>query len=273
MKKLLYFIFALFAVACSPKHERTIVTSTDSPNPDKLTIYINYKQKVGDYVVTVKCLVDTVGGENTLRGYDLSETDNAIRGESTLYFKSETDSFEIKVDDFTDYALYNNKLPLKDGMIIEADYTPYKISSDHEDKLLETNSQFFFFDIDFDGEKELFINSYDTFIKGHSEFIIYKRSENRIMTEEPYKLNDYVRIDTFNKELHIPYVNVGEMCTAPGYVSYRIEREMKYAHGNIVAKNVYQPFQIEKWQKNSIYNIYEVKGDTLLFKETIDKAE
>ena len=136
MKKLLYFIFALFAVACSPKHERTIVTSTDSPNPDKLTIYINYKQKVGDYAVTVKCLVDTVGGENTLRGYDLSETDNAIRGESTLYFKSETDSFEIKVDDFTDYALYNNKLPLKDGMIIEADYTPYKISSDHEDKLL-----------------------------------------------------------------------------------------------------------------------------------------
>lgn len=273
MKKLLYFTFALFAVACGSNHERIIITPTDSLNSDKLTIYINYKQKVGDYAVTVECIIDTVRGENTLRGYNLPETDNAIRGESTLYFKSEADDFTIEVDDFTDYALYNNELPLKDGMIIEADYTPYEISSNQEDRLLETNSQFFFFDIDFDGEKELFINSFDTFIKGHSEFIIYKMSENRIMTEEPYKLNDYMRIDTVNKELHIPYVNVGEMCTAPGYISYRIERELKYDKGNLVAKNVYKPYQIEMWQENSVYDIYEVKGDTLLFKETLDKAQ
>lgn len=276
MKKLLYIIISLLAVACGIEHERIIIIPTDSLDSNKLTIFINYKQKVGDYVVIVKCLVDTVGGENTLSGYNLPKTDNAVRGESTLYFKSETDSFEVKVGDFTDYVLYNNKMPLKDGMIIVADYTPYNISSIQEEMLLETNSPFFFFDIDYDGEKELFINSFDTFIKGHSMYTIYKPSENRILSEEPYlAISDYVRIDTVNKQLHLPYVNAGEMCTAPGYISYKVEREMKYDSNirNLSVKNIYKPYRIEVWQKDNIYGIYEVIGDTLLFKETIDKAK
>ncbi len=249
--------------------------SSNALRSDKLTVNILYKQKVGEYDVRVECLIDTVNSENVFLGYNYPETDNAIRGESTLRFVSVNDSFEVKLPDFTEHGLYNNTLPLSDGMTIEAEYTPYKPTANNEDFLLLTNSPFFFFDIDFDGEEELLINSYDTFLKGHSEFTIYKRSENRILTEPPYDaITDYTQIDTVNRLLHIPHVNAGEMCTAPGYVSYRIEREVKYDNShNFAIKNVYKPYRLETWLKDNIYKTYEIDGKTISYKGIVNKVE
>ncbi len=281
--KLIYNAILLCAFICfewSCKNENGVTNSnynsSHEQNHSRLTININYNQKVADYTVRLKCLVDTTEGANTLMGYNSPKTNYAIRGESVLSFNSEVDSFDVKIADFTDARLYNNTLPLKDSMTLFIDYSPYKIKANKGDCLFETDSPFFFFDIDFDGEKELFINSYDTFIKGHSEFSIYKRSENRILTDEPYNdISDYVRIDTTKRLLHIPHQNIGEMTTAPGYLSYRIERELKYDREkhNLSLKNVYVPYRIEIWEKENIYKIYEVKGDTILLKETINKAK
>ena len=265
---------------CSYKNENGVTNYNYNSIPEqdcsRLTINILYNQKVENYTVRLKCLVDTTEGANIFMGYNPPKSNYAIRGESVLSFSSELDSFDIKIPDFTDSNLYNNTLPLKDGMTLSVDYSPYKAKTNNGECLLETDSPFFFFDIDFDGEKELFINSYDTFIKGHSEFSIYKRSENTILTVEPYNtITDYVRIDTTKRLLHIPYQNIGEITTAPGYVSYRIERKMIYDNQkhNLALKNIYVPYRIEIWQNENIYKIYEVNGDTILFKETIDKAK
>lgn len=282
MNHILLFVTVLILLCSCGCNRRNNITNNslsdtlDVSHCNKLTVFINYMQKVDGYTVKVKCVVDTVNGVNTAIGYYQSKSDYAIRGESVLHFTSETDSFEIKVPDFTDHGLYNNTLPLSDSMTVEAEYTPYKPTANNENFLFLTNSPFFFFDIDFDGEEELFINSYDTFLKGHSEFTIYKRSANRILTEAPYNaITDYTRIDIENMRLHIPHENCGEMCTAPGYVSYRIEREVKYDDNshNIVFKNVYKPYRLEAWQKDNIYKVYETDGKTISFKGTINKAE
>lgn len=85
--------------------------SSNALRSDKLTVNILYKQKVGEYDVRVECIVNTVNSENVLLGYNYPETDNAIRGESTLRFVSMNDSFEVKLPDFTEHGLYNSTLP------------------------------------------------------------------------------------------------------------------------------------------------------------------
>lgn len=257
---------------------RELDTNSDSKSKHKnLTINICYKQKVRDYTIRVKCYVDTVDDDNMFLGYtNPNKTKNTIRGKSVLHFISELDTFKVKLNDYTDSRLYNNTTPLKDKMTLLVDYTPFRIRSGKGEFILQTTSPFFFFDIDFDGEEELFINSYDTFIKGHSRFTIYKRSENRFLTEEPYyAISDYTRIDKKNRLLHIPIQNIGEMAVATGYMSYRIKRVMECDSNkyNRSAKNRYHPYRVEIVQKKSIYNIYDVNGDTLFFKETIDKAK
>ena len=116
---------------------------------------------------------------------------------------------------FSDNSLRQNKKPLKNGMLIEADYIPFKATNDTLNNMLYSDSEspFFFFDIDFDNEKELMINLLEGMgYHGHSAYKAYKiPTENDCIVLSPIQgepfdnLNDYTEIDTLRKTITLPY--------------------------------------------------------------------
>ena len=100
-------------------------------------------------------------------------------------------------------------------MLIETDYIPFKPTNDTLNNMLFDGSQspFFFFDIDFDGEKELIVTLWEGMCyHGHNAYKAYKipmTNECIIlspMQREPFdRLNDYTGIDTIKKEIEQPY--------------------------------------------------------------------
>ena len=100
-------------------------------------------------------------------------------------------------------------------MLIEIDYIPFKPANDMLNNMLFNDSQspFFFFDIDFNGEKELIVTlSEGIGYHGHNAYKAYKipmTNECIIlspMQREPFdRLNDYTGIDTIKKEIEQPY--------------------------------------------------------------------
>ena len=100
-------------------------------------------------------------------------------------------------------------------MLIEIDYIPFKPANDMLNNMLfnDSQSQFFFFDIDFNGEKELIVTlSEGIGFHGHNAYKAYKipmTNECIILSpvqREPFdKLNDYTGIDTIKKEIEQPY--------------------------------------------------------------------
>lgn len=76
-----------------------------------------------------------------------------------------------------------------------------------------SQSPFFFFDIDFDGEKELIVTLWEGMCyHGHNAYTVYKMPvENGCFVLSPIQgepfdeLNGYTRIDTVKKEITQPY--------------------------------------------------------------------
>ena len=173
---------------------------------DAICVYVKYKQQVGGYDVSAICLVDTLYNE-------LYSTYNstAIKGHGFIHFQNDKYEFIVENPLFSDNNLSQNKLPWKNGMLIETDYIPFKPANDTLNNMLFDGSQspFFFFDIDFDGEKELIVTLFEGMgYHGHNAYKAYKipmTNECIIlspMQREPFdRLNDYTGIDTIKKEI------------------------------------------------------------------------
>ena len=178
---------------------------------DAICVYIKYKQQMGGYDVSAICVVDTIYNGEFYSWYNPT----AINGHGFIHFKNDEHEFVVENPLFSDDNLSQNKQPLKNGMLIETDYIPFKPTNDTLNNMLFNDSQspFFFFDIDFDGEKELIVTLFEGMgYHGHNAYKAYKipmTNECIIlspMQREPFdRLNDYTGIDTIKKEIEQPY--------------------------------------------------------------------
>lgn len=205
MKKIAFIISTIIALsACNQQKHSTIPHGfewADFSKQNDLYIYIKYKQQVNGYDVSAICLVDTFYNEQFYHGF--------------IHFQNDEHDFIVENPFFSDNSLRQNKKPLKNGMLIEADYIPFKAINDTLNNMLYSDSEspFFFFDIDFDGKKELIINLLEGMgYHGHSAYKAYKiPTENDCivlspMQGEPFdNLNDYAEIDTIGKTITLPY--------------------------------------------------------------------
>lgn len=177
-----------------------------------ICVYIKYKQQVNGYDVSAICLVDTAHNGEFYTYYNPT----SINGRGFIHFQNDEQEFIVENPLFSDINLSHNKLPLKNGILIETDYTPFKVANDTLNNMLfnASESPFFFFDIDFDGETELIITLVEGMCyHGHNAYKSYKipMMENEClvlspMHGEPFeKLNDYTEIDTVKKEIRQPY--------------------------------------------------------------------
>ena len=174
---------------------------------DAICVYVKYKQQVGGYDVSAICVVDTIyNGE-----FYSWHNPTAINGHGFIHFKNDEHEFVVKNPLFSDGNLSHNK----NGMLIETDYIPFKPTNDTLNNMLFDGSQspFFFFDIDFDGEKELIVTLWEgMYYHGHNAYATYKMPNGNDrhvispMQREPFdRLNDYTGIDTIKKEIEQPY--------------------------------------------------------------------
>lgn len=174
----------------------------------KICVYIRYTQTIEDYNVSAICLFD-----ETVCLLD-TENENAIYGKGYIHFKKGDKEFTIENNSYTDINLLKNQTCIKDGVYIETSYINHEFKTSDGKLLLETDSPFFFFDIDFDNEKELLINVWGGMgFKGYNAYEIYDIVEN----ENPYNgitpiknisiptLNDFTEIDTLNRRIYIPF--------------------------------------------------------------------
>lgn len=214
MKRLPFYLLALLLV-CGCANTSTTPHGFERADylkeEDAICVYIKYKQQVGGYDVSAICVVDTIyNGE-----FYSWLNPTAINGHGFIHFKNDEHEFVVENPLFSDGNLSQYKQPLKDGMLIETDYIPFKPANDAINNMLFDGSQspFFFFDIDFDGEKELIVTLWEgMYYHGHNAYTVYKMPvENDCfvlspMQGEPFdELNGYTRIDTVKKEITQPY--------------------------------------------------------------------
>lgn len=212
MKQLPFYLLALLLICGCTNTNNTIqgFEWADYSKEDAICVYIKYNQQVNGYDVSAICLVDTLYNE-------LYSTYNsaAIKGHSFIHFQNDKYEFIVENPLFSDNNLSQNKEPLENGMLIETDYMPFKPTNDTQNNMLFNNSEspFFFFDIDFDDEKELIVTLFEGMgYHGHNAYEAYKipAINNRCvlspMQGEPFdKLNDYTGIDTIKKTITTPY--------------------------------------------------------------------
>lgn len=199
-------VFCLFGCESEIKHYESFGIDSIQPNDGTLKVNIKYRKPVNGYEVSVVCLVDTLYNKDILMGKT-----NAIYGKAYLHFKKDKTVFIIQNISFADPKLMNNVRTLNDGEIVELDYTPYTAT----DSLAfsNINTPFFFWDIDFDGEKELISTVFDGMgYSGHSSYDVYKipqYGKHAILHKlnyEPFnEIDDYTEIDSINKMIIIPY--------------------------------------------------------------------
>lgn len=163
-------------------------------------VFITYSQPVNGYKVSVACTIN----KNHI------DDPNTIWGEGELIFKNEKHELIVKNPSFSDENLYHYKRPLQNMAKIETDYTDYKM--DDDGTWGGNRSPFFFFDIDFDGNKELIVCLWGSMgYREHHAYQAYKINmpEGRHilspMQQEPFnELDDYTVIDSINKKIIIP---------------------------------------------------------------------
>lgn len=165
-------------------------------------------QTVEDYEVTGICNVYTLNDNMFV------QNKNAVYGKGYLHFKKKDNEFTVEVDSYTDNILLKNQMPIYNGCLIEVPYNPHKFHEINDMLLLESESPFFFFDIDFDGENELVVTSwFGMNFRGHNAYDVY----DIIETDNPHSeiipikksnippLDDFTQIDTLNKRIIIPF--------------------------------------------------------------------
>lgn len=213
MKRFLFYMLPLLLIG-SCVHISTTLPSfewADYSKEDVICVYIKYNQQVNGYDVSAICLVDTPYNELSY----MTCNPTAIKGHGFIHFKNDKHEFIVENPLFSDDNLRQNKQPLENGMLIETDYIPFKPANDAINNILFDGSQspFFFFDIDFDGEKELIVTLFEgMYYHGHNAYKAYKipmTDEYTVlspMQTEPFcDMNDYTGIDTIRKIITLPY--------------------------------------------------------------------
>ena len=209
--KAVHLLASLLTCYCADIDSATHIEREGHLKDGKFCVFIKYKQQVGGYDVSAICVVDTAYSG----WFYMRDNPTAINGHGFIHFKNDDHEFVVENPMFSDGNLSQSKQPLKNGMSIETDYIPFKPANDTLRNMLfdYTQSPFFFFDIDFDGEKELIITLWEGMrYHGHNAFAAYKMPvENASlvlspMQGEPFdELNGYTRIDTIKKEITQPY--------------------------------------------------------------------
>lgn len=190
---------------------RTPVT-TDIPIEDDsqhiVQVNLYYDKPIDGYTVTVVCYVDTVW--NYVRPNAMNNR-NAIFGSAILNFRNDTVEFKIENPQFSDYTLLYNEIPLADGVTIKARYTPF-VPCTTDNMILRSNeSPFFFYDIDFDGERELVVTVWEGmeyhFLNSYKVFKVPNTVSDKILqpiTTPPFdRIDVYSRIDSVTKTISI----------------------------------------------------------------------
>ena len=202
-----YFILllGLCLLGCNHQHNETSNKDKNTIIPDvlvkdnQLRVFVKYKQPVNGYTVSI-CWVDTL----------YEECDHVV-----IRFQNNEHEFFVENPLYSDNNLFQEIQSLKNDTLIETDYTPFEPTSNTSDNMLFNGSKspFFFFDIDFDGEKELIVTLFEGMgHHGHNAYKVYKipATKNHIvlspMQGEPFNdLNDYTEIDTVRKLIITPY--------------------------------------------------------------------
>lgn len=184
---------------------------TDYSKGDTICVYIKYKQRVNGYKVSAICLIDTSFNGVFYSYYNPT----AINGHGFIHFQNDRHEFVVENPLFSDNNLSQNKQPLKNGMQIETDYIPFMPTDDTLNMIFDgSQSPFFFFDIDFDGEDELIVTLFEgMYYHGHYAYKSYKIPDEydeytvlSPMQTKPFdNMNDYARIDTVGKTITMPY--------------------------------------------------------------------
>lgn len=206
----IFLVITFSFIGCNRKSDTKIIPDgfgwVELADSSKINVFIKYSETVEDYKVTAICLVDTSDYAQHNR--------NAVYGKGYLHFENEEKEFIIEVDSYTDINLIKNKKPLYDGCLIETPYIQNAFEITNGKFRLESDSPFFFFDIDFDNEKELIVTLWHSMgFKEHNAYEIYDIIEtsnpyNRLISVKNYlipQLNDFTEIDTLNKRISIPF--------------------------------------------------------------------
>lgn len=199
----------LFA-SCNKATTTSNNVSAEDTTTTSMEVNLSYDKPISGFIVTATCLIDTT------TNYDSPNTAgnrNAIVGKAYLHFKNDTTQFTVENTLFSDSTLMNNEVPLSDGVKIRAHYTPFKPAVDNGNMIFDnglSQSPFFFYDIDFDGQKELIITLWEGMeYHGHHAYRAYKVKEiadNTVLEPmgKPFnQLDDYTKIDTVAKTISI----------------------------------------------------------------------
>ncbi len=183
MKTTFTFI-AITAVLWGCSHQRHQAVPQGFECFSQPCVFIRYKQPVNGYTVRVMC-------QPWNFTYD-KERDTELWGSALLCFEKDDGSrFYIYNESFSDSVLYyDNKQPLKDGMVLHVDYLPKRA-----DEYLSENSPFFFQDLDFDGKEELVVNNWRRSVRGCNTYDVYKLEcmGAELVTTPPFcKIDNYM---------------------------------------------------------------------------------
>lgn len=208
--KILLNILSLFLLAsCNKTSTITTDVTTEYDKTHSVKVNLLYAEPINGYTVTATCFVDTTSN------YDSPNTNcnrNAIVGRAYIHFKNDTAQFTLENPLFSDYTLMANPTPLKAGININATYTAFSPNTSSDNMIFNGNqSPFFFYDIDFDGEKELIITLWEGMeYHAHHAYEVYKVSDIKngtilhSLTTPPFdRINDYSLIDSIAKTISI----------------------------------------------------------------------
>lgn len=208
--KTLLIISALFLFAsCNKTSTSQSEVYTEYDKGHSVKVKLNYAEPIEGFSVNVTCMVDTT------HNYDSPNTQgnrNAIVGRAYIHFKNDTAQFTIENPLFSDSTLMANSIPLRNDMKIEAIYTPYSAPDNGRTDILNYHSSpFFFYDIDFDGDKELIITLWEGMeYHAHNAYEVYKiRNIKAGEILQPLKtppfdrIDDYTLIDSVAKTISI----------------------------------------------------------------------
>ena len=182
---------------------------TDYDRAHSVEVKLHYDEPMAGYTVSATCFVDTTSN------YDSPNTHgnrNAIVGRAYIHFKNDTAQFTVENPLFSDYTLMANQTPLKNGININATYTPFSPNIKPDNMIFNGNqSPFFFYDIDFDGEKELIVTLREGMeYHAHNSYEVYKvrntKSDEILqpLSTTPFdRIDDYTLIDTVAKTISI----------------------------------------------------------------------
>lgn len=172
-------------------------------------VFVKYKQLVSGYTVKAMWFPadKAIYGNDRIFQSDLVGVNTL--GKAVLFFEKRDTSFYVNVDIYSDIALDEK----------------YKDHIFRNNEVLTTGNSFFCFkDLDFDGEEELIIDTWEISQKSGNYLQVYKISSNsaKLMTETPFnKIDHYSYFDDKNKTITL-------LLRGPGHYgslrSYRLNK-------------------------------------------------